>query len=196
MQLYPLSVFFLCSVQVSELVATERGQCLLLKGLPHSCTLLLLHAGGQVPATTTVDLFGRLLEALDRGQSEDALRPHLYAALLSFMQYIQGRRPAQASPHILAALLKSGVVTRQQGSVSMQHAALAYTCSKQANFRHAVSAITVFISVIRQAQLSVRGHTRHNNYPKIALLVLTHPFRLAQRLYIQHQKRELLACPQ
>lgn len=65
------------------------------------------YAGGQVPAAT-VDLFVRLLEALDRGQSEDALRPHLYAALLSFMQYSQGRRPAQASPHILSTLLKSG----------------------------------------------------------------------------------------
>lgn len=68
-----------------------------------------MHAGGQVPAAT-VDLFVRLLEALDRGQSEDALRPHLYAALLSFMQYSQGRRPAQASPQIFAALLKSGTI--------------------------------------------------------------------------------------
>ena len=64
-------------------------------------------AGGQVPAAT-VDLFGRLLAVLDRGQSEDALRPHLYAALLSFMQYSQGRRPAQASPLILTALLEAG----------------------------------------------------------------------------------------
>ncbi len=54
-------------------------------------------------------LFGRLLAVLDRGQLEDALRPHLYAALLSFMQYSQGRRPSQASPHILTALLKAGM---------------------------------------------------------------------------------------
>ena len=85
-----------------------------------------MHAGGQVSATT-VDLFGRLLAALDRGQSEDALRPHLYAALLSFMQYSQGRRPAQASPHILAALLQSGVLLffpTSQGSTFMQHTCL------------------------------------------------------------------------
>lgn len=71
--------------------------------------LLLLYctAGGQVPAAT-VDLFGRLLTVLEQGQSQDALRPHLYAALLSFMQYSQGRRPAQASPQILTALLKAG----------------------------------------------------------------------------------------
>ena len=101
---------------------------MLLKGLPTSCNLFLMHAGGQVSATT-VDLFGRLLEALDRGQSEDALRPHLYAALLSFMQYSQGRRPAQASPHILAALLQSGVVfffsfPISQGNSSTQHTCL------------------------------------------------------------------------
>lgn len=70
--------------------------------------MAVLHSGGQVPAAT-VDLFGRLLEALDRSQSEDALMPHLYAALLSFMQYSQGRRPAQTSPHILSALLNSGM---------------------------------------------------------------------------------------
>ena len=87
----------------STMLATERADQFL-------NIYFFLHVGGQVPATT-VDLFGRLLEALDRGQSEDALRPHLYAALLSFMQYSQGRRPAQASPHILAALLKSGVVS-------------------------------------------------------------------------------------
>lgn len=58
----------------------------------------------------TVDLFGRLLAALDKGQSQDALRPHLYAALLSFLQYSQGRRPAMASPTILTALLKAGVL--------------------------------------------------------------------------------------
>ena len=48
--------------------------------------------------------------ALDKGQSDDALRPHLYAALLSFMQYSQGRQPAQASPHVVTALLKAGWV--------------------------------------------------------------------------------------
>lgn len=89
--------------------------------------MLTLHAGGQVPAAT-VDLFVRLLDALDRGQSEDALRPHLYAALLSFMQYSQGRRPAQASPHILAALLKSGMPDDQPtNSMSTGAHARSYT---------------------------------------------------------------------
>ena len=67
----------------------------------------MLHAGGEVPAGT-VSLFARLLEALDKGQSGDALQPHLYAALLSFMQYTPGLRPAQASPHILSALSAAG----------------------------------------------------------------------------------------
>lgn len=76
-------------------------------GMESTTSLQFGLPGGQVPATT-VDLFARLLAVLQRGQSQDALRPHLYAALLSFMQYSQGRRPAQASPHILTALLKAG----------------------------------------------------------------------------------------
>ncbi len=72
-------------------------------------------AGGQVPAAT-LDLFRRLLAVLDRGQNQDALRPHLYAALLSFMQYSHGRHPAQASPHILTALLKAGTIPNAYGS--------------------------------------------------------------------------------
>lgn len=64
-------------------------------------------AGGLVPAVT-VQLLHNLLAVLDKGQSESSLRPHLYAALLSFMQYSQGPRPAQASPHILKALLQAG----------------------------------------------------------------------------------------
>ena len=64
-------------------------------------------AGGVVPAIA-VQLLHHLLAVLEKGQSEDALRPHLYAALLSFMQYSQGSRPAQASPHVLKALLQAG----------------------------------------------------------------------------------------
>lgn len=60
-----------------------------------------------MPAVS-VGLLRSLLAVLDRGQAEDGLRPHLYAALLSFMQYSQGSRPTQASPHILKALLQSG----------------------------------------------------------------------------------------
>ncbi|KAL3148728.1 hypothetical protein ABBQ38_014140 [Trebouxia sp. C0009 RCD-2024] len=96
----PDSALQLVHQLLSETLYVLHG--LLLKG--HRSLVLPL---AQVPAAT-VDLFLRLLEALDRGQSEDALRPHLYAALLSFMQYTQGRRPAQASPQIFAALLKSG----------------------------------------------------------------------------------------
>lgn len=55
-----------------------------------------------------VQLLHSLLAVLAKGQSEALLRPHLYAALLSFMQYCQGSRPAQASPHILKALLQAG----------------------------------------------------------------------------------------
>lgn len=61
----------------------------------------------MVPAVA-VQLLHSLLAVLDKGQSEDALRPHLYAALLSFMQYCQGSRSAQASPQILKAVLQAG----------------------------------------------------------------------------------------
>ncbi|KAL0044481.1 hypothetical protein WJX82_009054 [Trebouxia sp. C0006] len=93
--------------QVVEACMARLQEQALHAGIEATTSLQFGMPGGQVPSAT-LDLFRRLLAVLDRGQNQDALRPHLYAALLSFMQYSHGRRPAQASPHILTALLKAG----------------------------------------------------------------------------------------
>ncbi|DBA92469.1 TPA: hypothetical protein ACH3X1_002702 [Trebouxia sp. C0004] len=93
--------------QVVEACMARLQEQALHAGIEATTSLQFGMPGGQVPAAM-LDLFRRLLAVLDRGQNQDALRPHLYTALLSFMQYCQGRRPAQASPHILTALLKAG----------------------------------------------------------------------------------------